>query len=40
MYTFSFLLDHAVKVRQPLIFHLHGGSDVEDQAPFASVRIP
>jgi hypothetical protein len=28
-------LNHAVKARQPVILHLHGGSNVEDQAPSA-----
>jgi hypothetical protein len=28
-------LNHAEKARQPVILHLHGGSNVEDQAPSA-----
>ena len=40
MYTAEFLLNHAVRAYPPLILHLHGGSDVEHQAPSTPVRFP
>ena len=39
MYTFELMLNYAATACPPLILRLHGGSDVEDQAPPAPVRF-
>ena len=39
MYTFELMLNYAAAACPPLILHLHGGSDVEDQSPRCFISI-